>query len=419
MSNKIEMKKYRNSVLFITYDGLLDPLGASQILPYLYSIAEHPRHLHIISFEKTNRFKSGADTLRYALQEKGIGWSPLSFTSRMGKLGKVWDLLRMYATALALQLRYKFGIIHCRSYQAMQVGCFLKRFTRVKTIFDTRGLWVDDRIDRNIWPQDKLLYRLLYKYYKRVERKLIKCADSVVVLTKRMVPEIRKLTPQAYASISIIPCCADFDHFSNLSEAEKQAVRAELKIDKKALVLSYLGSLGTLYLFDDMLNLFESLVKKRDDVHLLFITRDWTNEHEDILVKKGLANLRDRIHVKSAARDEVPLLLGASDIMMNFIRPTYSMMACSPTKFAESLAIGIPTISSSGVGDVDAITQDLDAGVVIDLNDPRVFDSVTEDINSILAKGGEGLRVRARKHLGLENAKRAYKKLYEDLESPG
>ena len=39
----------KNAVLFVTYDGLLDPLGSSQILPYLRSIASHPRSLHIIS----------------------------------------------------------------------------------------------------------------------------------------------------------------------------------------------------------------------------------------------------------------------------------------------------------------------------------------------------------------------------------
>ncbi len=182
-------------VLFITYDGLLDPLGGSQILPYLYSIAGHPRQLHIVSFEKPGRFERGKSALRDELGKRDIGWTPLTFTSRMGKLGKAWDLLKMYATALRLQRRYRFDIAHCRSYPAMQVGCFLRRFTGVKTIFDMRGLWVDDRVEGNLWPQERWLYRQLYRYYKRLERRLLECADAVVVLTERVVPEIRRLAP--------------------------------------------------------------------------------------------------------------------------------------------------------------------------------------------------------------------------------
>ncbi|MBB3229565.1 glycosyltransferase [Halomonas stenophila] len=405
-----------SSALFITYDGLLDPLGGSQILPYLYRISDHPRRLHIVSFEKAYRFRSGERALRKVLEERGIGWTPLKFTSRMGKLGKMWDLFRMYATALRLQRRYRFGIVHCRSYPAMQVGCFLRRFTAVKTIFDMRGLWVDDRVEGNLWPQDRWLYRWLYRYYKRLERQLLECADAVVVLTDRVVPEIRRLAPGMHAPVAVIPCCADFDHFSGISASEKLVVRASIGIDKDALVISYLGSLGTVYLLDDMFRLFETVARQRDDAHLLLITRDWSPQHDAYLGQSSLAELRHRIHVRSADRDEVPRLLGASDLTLSFRRPTYSQMACSPTKLAEAFALGIPAISNAGVGDIDAITRALDAGAVVDLNDPNAFEAVSRELDSILAKGGEQLRHRARECLGLERAKHAYRSVYAQIE---
>lgn len=410
------MRSHQKPTLFITYDGLLDPLGGSQILPYLYRIADHPRQLHILSFEKAYRFRNGESALRRKLGTRGIGWTPLTFTSRMGKLGKMWDLLRMYATALRLQRRYRFGIAHCRSYPAMQVGCFLRRFTGVKTIFDMRGLWVDDRVEGNLWPQDRWLYRRLYRYYKRLERRLLECADAVVVLTERVVPEIRRLAPGMHAPVAVIPCCADFDHFSGVSTSDKLATRAGIGIDKGALVISYLGSLGTVYLLDDMFRLFETVARQRNDAHLLLITQDWSPQHDAHLVESSLADLRHRIHVRSARRDEVPGLLGASDLMLSFRRATYSQMACSPTKLAEAFALGIPAISNAGVGDIDVITQALDAGVVIDLNDPAAFERVAGDLDGILAKGGERLRQRARECLGLERARRAYHRVYAQIE---
>jgi len=417
MSDQESKVQKRRSVLFITYDGLLDPLGGSQILPYLYSIASHPRHVHVISFEKSARFLSGAERLRTELAEKRIGWTPLSFTSRGGKLGKAWDLFRMYRTALGLQLRHRFRIAHCRSYQAMQVGCFLHRWTGIKTIFDMRGLWVDDRVEGDLWPQEKWVYRQLYRYYKHIERRMLECADSVVVLTERVVPEIRSLAPGMKGGIAVIPCCADFDHFGGVEAQTRSAVREELGIGENALVFSYLGSLGTVYLLEDMLLLFKTAVRRREEpVHLLLITQDWSKAHESLLDRLDMRALRDRIHVRPASREEVPIVLGVSDVMMSFRRSTYSQQACSPTKLAEAFALGIPAISNAGVGDVDRLTCELDAGAVIELDHREGFDNIISKLDSILAKSGKELRERARQRLGLEVAKERYRQVYDGLE---
>ena len=404
------------SALFITYDGLLDPLGGSQILPYLRSISSHPRPLHIVSFEKPDRFSAGAEHLRAQLALAGIGWTPLSFTTRLGKLGKLWDLSRMYAACARLQWQSRFGVIHCRSYQAMQVGRLLHQLTGVQTIFDMRGLWVNERVDGGLWVQNRWQNRIAYRSYKRIEKGLLASASYVVALTARVVPELRRLSPEMTAPITVIPCCADFDHFVVPADAARQAMRADLGIAPDALVLSYLGSLGTWYMLDEMLRLFAAAVRQRDDVQLLFITRDWRDEHEALLNSMDLQALRHRIHVRSASRDQVPLLLGASDIMLSFIKPAYSKMASSPTKLAEAFALGIPVISSAGVGDVDQITLDMDAGAVIDLNDIQAFDKLASELDLIRAKGGPGLRARARKRFGLEVAEASYRQVYAELE---
>lgn len=410
------MSSHPKSALFITYDGLLDPLGGSQILPYLRSIAQHPRSLCIVSFEKPDRFAAGADKLRAQLAQAGISWMPLPFTTRLGKLGKLWDLGRMYAACLRLQWQHRFGVIHCRSYQAMQVGCLLHRLTGVRTIFDMRGLWVDERVDGGLWTQDRWLNRLAYRSYKRIECGLLACASHVVALTDRVVPELRRLSPGMTAPVTVIPCCADFDHFVVPANAGRQAVRAELGIAPGALVLSYLGSLGTWYMLDEMLRLFATAARQRDDVHLLFITRDWRKEYDALLQSMDLGHLRGRIHVRPASRDQVPVLLGASDIMLSFIKPAYSKMASSPTKLAEAFALGIPVISNAGVGDVDQITRDLDAGAVIDLNDAQAFDHLAATLDQIHAKGGLSLRARARERFGLEVAELSYRQVYTELD---
>jgi glycosyltransferase involved in cell wall biosynthesis len=149
---------------------------------------------------------------------------------------------------------------------------------------------------------------------------------------------------------------------------------------------------------------------------MLFVTPDWGAEHEALIASMHLGGLRSRIHVRSARRDEVPALVGASDVMLSFIKPAYSKIASSPTKLAEALALGVPVISSAGIGDVDRITRELDAGAVFELSDDSVFETIAAALDEIRAKGGAGLRSRARERLGLELAHRAYRSVYEDVE---
>lgn len=410
-------KAMRKSVLFITYDGLLDPLGGSQILPYLRDIATHPRSVHILSFEKADRFRAGERDMRAGLARDGIGWTPLSFTTRGGKFGKAWDLLRMYVMAIRLVWQHRFGIVHCRSYQAMQVGCLLRRLTGIRTIFDMRGLWVDERVDGGLWSRNRLRDAMAYRLYKWIERRLLQCADHVVALTAKVVPELHRLSPRIKAPVTVIPCCADFDHFVPLSAAERTDARKHLGLPEEALVISYLGSLGTWYMLEEMLSFFARASVDRPDAHLLLITRDWRPEHETLVAGLGLTGLRDRIHVHPATRDEVRHFLGCSDVMLSFIKPAYSKMASSPTKLAEAFALGVPAVSNAGIGDVDGMTQALRAGALVDFRAPESIDDVIRRLPELCREGGEGLRERARGELGLEVAKARYRAIYEQTEA--
>ena len=153
-------------VLYITYDGLLDPLGSSQILPYLYGINDSSKSIFIISFEKTDKLKILQKKLDSELLAKNISWKPLLFSKRLGLLGKIWDLYKIYITAIQIVFIKKIYIVHARGHIAAQVASFLKTIFKVKFIFDFRGLWVDERVDKGGWDLNKKLHKLQYKYFK-------------------------------------------------------------------------------------------------------------------------------------------------------------------------------------------------------------------------------------------------------------
>ena len=71
--NILKYSKESHEVNFLTYDGMLDQLGESQILPYLSSLSLNDNKVHIISFEK---YKSLKD-LNIKLDELNSPWNIL------------------------------------------------------------------------------------------------------------------------------------------------------------------------------------------------------------------------------------------------------------------------------------------------------------------------------------------------------
>src|SRR5687768_9539217 len=63
-------------VLFISYNGMLEPLGQSQVIPYLRELAKREVHFTLLSFERPKAFtREGTrqcEELRQKLASQGI-----------------------------------------------------------------------------------------------------------------------------------------------------------------------------------------------------------------------------------------------------------------------------------------------------------------------------------------------------------
>ena len=412
MIKKINLKP---RVLYITYDGLLDPLGESQILPYLIGLRPSFSSLRIISFEKPCFSKDIIMKKRNKLEMYNICWSPLVFSDTQNIIFKVLDLLKMYKKAIFLNLKFKYDVIHCRSYQSMKVGIFLKSFFKLKTIFDMRGLWVDDRLDGGRWPQNNIFYKFIYNYWKFVEKKLLTNADHIITLTPQTNLIVNKITKKEMNNISVIPCCADFNHFNLIEQKQKDNIRKDMNISENSLVLSYLGSLGTVYLWEEMLSFYIRLNKRYPNSNFLVITKHWDIKKQYLLEKKIKGDILRKIIFKSAKRREVPFLLGISDIMLSFRRNSFSQKACCPTKMGEAFACGIPVIANKDVGDVNNIIEKLNGGAIINLENTNDKDNVIKNIKFIKDKGGYELRKRSKNLFDLNTGINLYKRIYEKL----
>ena len=408
------MNERASKALYITYDGLLDQLGSSQILPYLFCLAQAGQKIHILSFEKRDRLLSGERILRHQLSAAHIEWSPLTFTSRLGFLGKCWDLVRMYLSSLLILVYDKPAIVHARGHSCAQVGLLLKRISGLKLLFDFRGLWVDERVDKGSWRLDNPFDLLQYRIFKSIERKLLRHSDHVVVLTRAVVPEVLRLGISSRSKISVIPCCADFNHFRLATNSNRLKARSLLGIPPNSLVLCLLGSVGGMYLTQHFLKYVSSAIRTFKNLHVLVLTSD-TKEFQHLLDRHITTTSKPSFHIHSADRTQVAEWLPASDVLVSFISPTYARIGASPTKLAEAWACGIPTLCNTGVGDVTSLIRDLDAGLVIDLDSEHQFHSSVHALPALIKKGGQRLRIAARSVVSLELASERYTAIYRLL----
>lgn len=401
-------------VLYITYDGLTDPLGQSQILPYLVGLSKAGYKFTILSFEKRERLVNQRALINSIVTEAGIDWVPLSFTARPPLVSKFYDAIRMRQKAFSLHKEKKFDMVHCRSYIAADVGLQMKRKYGTKFFFDMRGFWADEKKDGGSWNLRNPVFKQVYRYYKKKEAAYFQNADHIISLTEAGKTEILKWdcynpgTP-----IDIIPCCADMDLFTLTNAAQKGQSRDLLGIPKDKMVISYLGSLGAWYMLDEMLQLFRRVRSAYPNAFFLIVTH---SSPSLVLSRLSQFGIREEdIKIVEASRKEVPVFMKASDINLSFIRPVYSKISSSPTKLGEVLSMGIPVISNSGVGDVEKIIMQINAGFIFHHFNEDEYQELLKSFPTLLQSDPGQIRNKAESVYSLTKGIDLYTKSYQSV----
>ena len=393
----------QTGVLYISYDGMLEPLGQSQVLAYLEGLAPG-RHIHLISFEKSADWRD-TDRRNAMLRRMGganIEWHPLRYHKRPTAPATAYDIALGSARALAIAQSHGIGIVHARSYVAALIAMVVKTATGAKFLFDMRGFWADERVDGGLWPADGRLYRIA----KALERRFLLAADHVVTLTHAAEAEIRRFDylRDRVPPISVIPTCADLDRFTIQGAPQREPF-----------VLGYVGSVGTWYLLDEMLQFFRLLKEARPDARLLVVNRGEQQRIRD----RATANNIDvsTLEIMAAEHRDMPRLIGRMSAGMALIKPVYSKVGSAPTKLAEYLGCGVPCLGNAGVGDMVRVLEERETGIGLP---GFTEDQMREGIGRLLALTERpGLQQQCRKVaaelFSLEAGVAAYRSIYDRL----
>jgi len=393
-------------VLYLSHDGLMEPLSQSQVWQYLRNLAK-AHEITLVTYEKKKDWLdlSRRNALIDEISKAGVHWFPLKYHKNPKILAVVFDLIVCLLVSIYLTLRYRIKIIHARNAPFTLIAMLLKIIFGTRFIFDMRGFWADERVDGGLWKKDGLLYRI----NKWLEKHYFLKADTVVVLTHAAVNEISKFDylKNQDIHIEIIPTCTNLELFR----------RKNLKVSRKdnGFTLGYLGNVGTWYLFDPVLAFFNIFREFRPEAKMLFIN---DGQHEYIHSRLEAFNILDScVELKTVPFNNSPDEICQMDAAVFFIKPVFSKKSSMPTKLGELFGCGVPCLTNSGIGDIDQILEKEGVGVLLrDFSQGEMKEAVKKLLK--LTKDPEVsnrcVKV-AEKYFSLERGVEAYDKIYKRL----
>jgi glycosyltransferase involved in cell wall biosynthesis len=383
-------------VVYVSYDGALDPLGASQVVPYLLGLARRGVELTLISFEKPDRLAdfSEREALRQRLAAARILWRPLAYHWWPRLPATLWDGLAG-ARAVRAELRASaVDLVHCRGEVAMTMARWARPPHGTPLLYDMRGFYADERVESGSWSRGSWIDR----WVRRSEAENLRRCAGVVVLTQAAHDVLREQHPQL-SPLEVIPTCVDTARFA---PASPETPAPEFG-------LAYCGSLGTWYLSREMVEFARearALLPERP----LFLT-----PQPEQALRAGATP--DWAEVRSVPPSEVPGWLRRCRALLFFIRPTPAKRASCPTKLAEALATGLPIVANAGIGDLDRLVEAERVGVLVKSFGSAAYREALERLRHLLEDPSTPQRCRALAVSGysLDRGVEAYVRIYDEM----
>lgn len=328
-------------ILYLSYDGMTDALGESQVLSYLIELSNKGNEITLASFEKKTAYKNKSNRIDKLCQQTNIKWIPLKYLSKPPVFSTIIDIIKLKRVAFAFS---DVDVVHCRGYITALVGLQLKRKKNIPFIFDMRGFWADEKLESGHWGGK--LYQPIYKFFKKKEADFFNYSDRIISLTVNGKKEILSKHQVSEKKIITIPTCVNYNIFKPYSKKVKCSIKQKLKIPDQAKVFVYSGSLGGNYDISILINAYKAFFKKHPNSYLLILTKTIEAKFPKLPQK-----LEDRIIMKSVDYHEVSDYLMLADLGFIFYKKGYSTIGRYPTKLAEYWACGLPCLVYNKIGD--------------------------------------------------------------------
>tara|TARA_B100000963_G_C22579009_1_gene649919 strand:- start:232 stop:1431 length:1200 start_codon:yes stop_codon:yes gene_type:complete len=337
--------------LYITYDGLLDPLGSSQVLPYIESLSDQGYKFILFSFEKTDRSQKSIIELYKRLESRGIKWFYLPFKKRRFgyfiRIFKIWLLIKSKIKNIKVLLFHTRGITTAILYFFCGLRCPL--------IYDIRA-FAGEYIDCGRLSK-KSIFSLFLMFF---EKYLINLSSGIVVLDQSGADYIREKYSRIKGILKVIPTCTNTKLFSKKNKLTNSSRKNYYR-------LVFLGGARYPYRADLAIILVKKLLKNNILCKIDFINERDHDYISDLCRKIGIP--KKSYNIFSLPQREIASHLINYDAGIIFNTTGFWRRMSSPTKLGEYLASGLNIISLSGINLIDTLS----------IKEPEIFEIFNEN----------------------------------------
>lgn len=394
-------------IIYISVDGILEPLGESQVRRILEGLsADGRQRFTLFTLEKSNNLEdvTRVRACKKALAEKNIEWHYYPYQSDFQGIAK--NLVILTQAIGELVERDPCSLVHARSYLAGTVADMIWLAYQTPYVFDFRGYWIDERIEEKRWFTNPISIASA----RIVERRLFQNASGIVSLANPAADDIRngRFGDMHGKPIVVIPTCVDDSIFSMAHRSTARPAHLKGKT-----IIAYVGSLNASYMIDESLHWVAHLLESDPKMFFLGLTSQ-TQRLRRAALRADIP--MDRMEIRSVAHDEMPEWLGRIDWGLLLLNSNVAKRGSMPTKLGEFVAAGIRPIHHGCNEDVTYWVEQAGTGISV----AQVTDVEMHDVADVLSHADdlpsvEGGWKRVREHFGLESGIRRYQALYDAI----
>lgn len=392
----------KTQVLYLSYTGLMEPLGRSQILAYLSRLSDEYQFT-IISFEKTEDLDNihAVSDLKKECRDLGITWLPKKYHHHPRLLATAYDLMILVSSTYSHSKGTRAQIVHCRSYIPSIAAWLVGKVTKTPFIFDMRALWPEEMIDANRLKRDSLVHKIL----QFLEYKMLKDTDHTISLTHAAVNYLTQIYPDLDRNnFSVITTCVDLEKFNSLTSSSEN---------------KRLGTMGTVisgwYKLDWLFRTFKIQLQLDSDAEFKIVTRDSVKELRQLASKYNIPD--SKLEITSS--DPKDIAYNISDLKAGLLYFTegISKIGSAPTRMGELLACGIPVIGNRGVGDMADLIEKYQVGIVIEDGSQSSISCALDKLKELYTDEDLSQRCRsaAEDYFSADKGAEKYRKIYRSI----
>ncbi len=353
-------------IFYISYTGILEPLGESQVLSYLEKLTkDYSCKIILVTFEKKKYLTNNLllkKKYQYLLN-KSIYWKYFTYNQNNRFLRTLKDILKIFN--FFRKYKNDVKIIHCRSYIPALAGYLIKKFYGFNYIFDMRGFWIDEMI-LNKTIKNKFVIFVL----RILEKKLILNSSYIISLSEKSIQYLKAKKDYRSKKFIFIPTCVNTKKFT-----------IKKKIHSNHIVLGCVGTIQSgWFLIDYLINFYIEFKKMFPNSILKIITNDNNQLIKNIFEKNKVKNYI----IKSSDSKNIVDEIRSLDLNLMFFSNDFAKLASCPTRLSESLSCGVPIVTNPGLGDMENILKKNDIGVLLINNEIKIIkEAVNKSIKYI------------------------------------